>query len=57
MLGDSVQVYLDDGPTRGGEPSTILDVTGEVPVVLRLGALTLEQLHDVAPEVRDLDRG
>jgi L-threonylcarbamoyladenylate synthase len=56
MLGDSVQVYLDDGPTRGGEPSTILDVTGDVPVVLRLGALTLERLHEVAPDVRDLDR-
>jgi L-threonylcarbamoyladenylate synthase len=57
MLADTVQVYLDDGPTRGGEPSTILDVTGEVPVVLRLGAVTLEQLQEVAPEVRDLDRG
>ena len=57
MLGDSVEVYLDDGPAAGGEPSTILDVTGEVPVVLRLGALTLEQLHEVAPGVRDLDRG
>jgi L-threonylcarbamoyladenylate synthase len=57
MLGDSVQVYLDDGPTGAGDPSTIVDVTGEVPVVLRLGALSLEQLQEVAPEVRDLDRG
>jgi L-threonylcarbamoyladenylate synthase len=57
MLGDSVQVYLDDGPTEAGEPSTIVDVTGDVPVVLRLGALSLEQLQEVAPDVRDLDRG
>jgi L-threonylcarbamoyladenylate synthase len=57
MLGDSVQVYLDDGPTGAGDPSTIVDVTREVPVVLRLGALSLEQLQEVAPEVRDLDRG
>jgi L-threonylcarbamoyladenylate synthase len=57
MLGDSVQVYLDDGPTGAGDPSTIVDVTGEAPVVLRLGALSLEQLQEVAPEVRDLDRG
>jgi L-threonylcarbamoyladenylate synthase len=57
MLGDSVQVYLDDGPTGAGDPSTIVDVTREVPVVLRLGALSLEQLQEVAPKVRDLDRG
>jgi L-threonylcarbamoyladenylate synthase len=57
MLGDTVQVYLDDGPTGGAEPSTIVDVTGEVAAVLRLGALSLEQLQKVVPEVRDLDRG
>jgi L-threonylcarbamoyladenylate synthase len=56
MLGDAVRVYLDDGPSGAAEPSTIVDVTGEVAVVLRLGALSLEQLHEVVPEVRDLDR-
>jgi tRNA threonylcarbamoyl adenosine modification protein (Sua5/YciO/YrdC/YwlC family) len=39
MLGESVAVYLDGGPTEGGAPSTIVDCTGEVPVTLRLGAI------------------
>ena len=40
MLGDSVSVYLDGGPTPGMQPSSIVDVTGKVPVLLREGALT-----------------
>lgn len=37
MLGDSVSVYLDGGPTPGIQPSSIVDVTGKVPVLLREG--------------------
>ncbi|CAM5739476.1 Peptide chain release factor 1 [Streptomyces badius] len=40
MLGDSVSVYLDGGPTPGNVPSSIVDVTGAVPVLLRAGALS-----------------
>lgn len=45
MLGDAVKVYLDGGPTAGSTPSTILDVTGTVPRVLRQGAIDLAALH------------
>lgn len=51
MLGDSVSVYLDGGPTPGIEPSSIVDVTGKVPVLLREGALTAEQLREVVPDL------
>jgi tRNA A37 threonylcarbamoyladenosine synthetase subunit TsaC/SUA5/YrdC len=34
-------------------PSTIVDVTGEVPRVLRQGAISLEKLRDVVPEIED----
>ena len=44
MLGESVAVYLDGGPTAGGEPSTIIDCTGEAPVTLRLGAIAQEDI-------------
>lgn len=44
MLGDSVAVYVDAGPSEGGVASTIVDVTGETARVLRLGALSAEQL-------------
>jgi len=45
MLGESVRVYLDGGPSAGSTPSTILDVTGPVPRVLRQGAIELATLH------------
>jgi L-threonylcarbamoyladenylate synthase len=47
MLGDSVAVILDDGPTRGPEPSTIVDVTGSTGRVLRLGAVALDWLNEI----------
>jgi L-threonylcarbamoyladenylate synthase len=50
-LGDAVAVYLDGGPCGDPVPSTIVDVTGETPQVLRMGALSLEQLRTVVPTV------
>lgn len=55
QLGGAVAVYLDDGPRTGGLPSTILDCTGEEPVVLRTGALSVEQLRAVLGTTRLLD--
>ena len=59
MLGTSVAVILDAGPTPGSQPSTIVDVTGPVGRVLRLGAISLERLNEiVAPlGVEILDEG
>jgi L-threonylcarbamoyladenylate synthase len=51
MLGDSVSVYLDGGPTPGNIPSSIVDVTGKVPVLLREGALTADELRKVVPDL------
>jgi L-threonylcarbamoyladenylate synthase len=53
QLADSVAVYLDAGPAGSGVPSTIVDGTGEVPVVLRAGGITLAQLREVVPEIRE----
>ncbi len=47
MLGSSVAVILDAGPTPGAEPSTIVDVTGSQGRVLRLGSLSLARLNEV----------
>lgn len=44
QLGAAVAVYLDGGPTVGTAVSTIVDCTGEEPVVLRQGAITQDQL-------------
>ncbi|MFT2018126.1 L-threonylcarbamoyladenylate synthase [Streptomyces sp. 796.1] len=51
MLGDSVSVYLDGGPTPAAVPSSIVDVTGKVPVLLRAGALSAETLREVVPDL------
>ncbi|MEW1657757.1 MULTISPECIES: L-threonylcarbamoyladenylate synthase [unclassified Streptomyces] len=51
MLGDSVSVYLDAGPTPAAVPSSIVDVTGKVPVLLREGAISAEELRKVVPEL------
>jgi tRNA threonylcarbamoyl adenosine modification protein (Sua5/YciO/YrdC/YwlC family) len=47
MLGEDVDVIVDDGESPGGEASTIVDVTGSQGRVLRLGALSLERLNEV----------
>jgi tRNA A37 threonylcarbamoyladenosine synthetase subunit TsaC/SUA5/YrdC len=52
QLGDAVAVYLEAGPTSAAVPSTIVDVTGATPRVLRAGAILLEQLREVVPETR-----
>ena len=50
-LGDEVVVYLDAGPCADEQPSTIVDITGDVPLLLREGAFDLEALRSVCPEV------
>lgn len=51
QLGDEVAVYLDGGPAQTGVASTIVDVTGEVPRVLRAGAIDLDRLRAVVPGI------
>ncbi|HSI92214.1 MAG TPA: L-threonylcarbamoyladenylate synthase [Jiangellaceae bacterium] len=50
QLGSAVAVYLDSFPSEDDVPSTIVDVTGEVPRVLREGAIPTETLREVVPE-------
>jgi L-threonylcarbamoyladenylate synthase len=44
-LGDRVDVLLDGGETELGIESTVVDLTGELPVLLRPGVLTREELE------------
>ena len=50
-LGDVVDVVLDGGSTTHGVESTVLDLTSEPPRVLRPGAVTLDALQTVDPDV------
>ncbi|MGQ0623703.1 MAG: L-threonylcarbamoyladenylate synthase [Sporichthyaceae bacterium] len=52
-LGGSVAVVLDAGPTAGDVPSTIVDVTSSLVRVLRVGAVSLEDLRSVVPDIEE----
>jgi len=47
MLGELVELIIDDGAAAGGAASTIVDATGEQGRILRRGALPLERLNAV----------
>ena len=38
-LGDRVDLFVDGGPCPGGVASTVVDVTGDHPIILRHGAI------------------
>ncbi len=48
QLGDLVEVYLDGGPCQADVPSTIVDLTGDMPRLLRTGVVPIGRLREVA---------
>lgn len=48
-LGNRIPMLLDSGPTLVGVESTILDLSGELPTILRFGGVPLEALEKIAP--------
>ena len=53
QLGEAVSVYLDGGPCSDNVPSTILDLTGTIPKVLRAGAISVDRLRTVSSVIAD----
>ncbi len=45
QLGDRLELILDGGPASVGLESTIIDLSQERPIVLRLGGLSLEEIN------------
>lgn len=52
-LGGRIDVILKGGQTRVGLESTVVDCTGNAPVVLRHGSIALDDLRLVLPAVRE----
>jgi tRNA threonylcarbamoyl adenosine modification protein (Sua5/YciO/YrdC/YwlC family) len=50
MLGETVSVYVEGGPSPLGAPSTIVDVTGPIPAVVRVGAISIESIRSEVAE-------
>jgi L-threonylcarbamoyladenylate synthase len=44
-LGDAVDVLIDAGLAPGGSPSTIVDVTGATPTLVRAGAVSWDDIQ------------
>lgn len=57
MLGDAVAVYLDGGAAQLQAASTILDVTGAAPRILRAGAIATEELATFNSALESTDEG
>jgi L-threonylcarbamoyladenylate synthase len=54
-LDGRIDMVLDGGPTQVGVESTVLDLSGDVPLVLRPGAVTLDLLRPLLPDVQMRD--
>lgn len=51
-LNGRIDLVIDGGPTMVGVESTVLDLTDDVPTVLRPGAVSVEMLKELLPDVR-----
>ena len=54
-LGDAVDLILDGGPCRVGIESTVLDLTGSQPMILRPGGITRAQIEKVIGPIEAKD--
>lgn len=51
-LQGRVPAIIDGGPCRVGVESTVIDVTGEIPVILRPGGVTREMIERIVGETK-----
>jgi len=51
QIGDRVDMIIDGGRCPGGIESTIIDLSGEMPLILRKGAIPLEEIEQVCPNL------
>ena len=57
QLGDRVDLIIDGGRCPGGRESTIVDLTGETPLILRQGAIPLEEIKQLCPNLESAQGG
>ncbi len=50
-LSGRIAAVIDGGPCRVGLESTVVDLSGDRPALLRAGAITLEMLAALAPDI------
>ena len=55
-FGDEVNLVLDAGACPGGLPSTIIDVSGSLPRLVRAGAIPATELAEIVPEITQIPK-
>ena len=55
MLSEDVDIYIDGGERASGFSSTIVDLTGDVPRIVREGPVSGAELRTIVPDILDLD--
>jgi L-threonylcarbamoyladenylate synthase len=51
QIGNAVDMVIDGGRCPGGIESTVIDLSGEKPVIRRLGAISIEKLRKILPDI------
>jgi len=51
QLGDRIDLVIDGGTCPGGQESTVVDVTGQTPEVLREGAISAAELEQICGSI------
>jgi L-threonylcarbamoyladenylate synthase len=52
QFGNKIDLVIDGGRCPGGIESTIIDMTGETPIIIREGAIAKEKLRQVCTDIR-----
>ncbi|MEW6325346.1 MAG: L-threonylcarbamoyladenylate synthase [Nitrospirota bacterium] len=55
-MGGAIDLILDGGPTAGGLPSTVLDLCGEQPVLVREGRISVGQLQEICGALQKITK-
>ncbi len=51
QIGDKIDMVIDGGKCPGGIESTVIDLSGEKPVIRRQGAISIEKLRKILPDM------
>ena len=51
QIGDKIDMIIDGGRCPGGIESTVIDLSGERPVIRRQGAISIERLRKILPDI------
>jgi L-threonylcarbamoyladenylate synthase len=51
QIGDKIDMVIDGGRCPGGIESTVIDLSGDKPSIRRQGAISLERLRNILPDI------